>query len=197
MAFIPAYILILFFTIIVDSCAGILIERAQGSARKIYLGVSIIANVGILGVFKYYAFINATDGVFTRAAFNEYGDLESHLGRPSVSRIGSVPLVKTLSEDTMQVLADFGAEAERRGARLYLAYPAFADFAYAQSPDAVAGIDAALRRRLPHATFLGPPSHFVLPRSHLFDSVYHANAAGRAVHTQRIADGIAGTGGCR
>jgi hypothetical protein len=139
----------------------------------------------------------ATDDVFTRAAFNEYGDLESHLGRASASRIAFAPLLETLNEETLDILADFGAEAERRGACVYLVYPAFADFAYAQSPDAVAEVDAALRRRLPHAAFLGPPGDFLLPRSHLFDTVYHANAAGRAVHTQRIADGIAGTGGCR
>ncbi len=141
----------------------------------------------------------ATDAeeVFTRAAFNEYGDLESHLGRTSTSRITFVPLVNRLDEDTMNILADFSAEAERRGACVYLAYPPFADFAYAQSRDAVAELDAALRRRLQHATFLGPPGAFLLPRSLLFDTTYHANAAGRTVHTQRIADGIAGATGCR
>jgi alginate O-acetyltransferase complex protein AlgI len=55
-AFVPIYILILFITIIVDYLAGILIENNVGSKRKQYLIFSIIANVGVLCVFKYYNF---------------------------------------------------------------------------------------------------------------------------------------------
>ena len=56
MFFIPVYILILVFTIIVDYYAGIFIERSKGKKRKRWLLASIIANVGILAVFKYYNF---------------------------------------------------------------------------------------------------------------------------------------------
>ncbi len=56
MAFVPVYILILFVTIIVDYFAGIYIERSQGRQRKLLLAISIITNVGILAVFKYYNF---------------------------------------------------------------------------------------------------------------------------------------------
>jgi alginate O-acetyltransferase complex protein AlgI len=56
MVFIPVYILILGGTIVVDYCAGILIERNTGRRRRFYLVISIVANVGILAVFKYYNF---------------------------------------------------------------------------------------------------------------------------------------------
>lgn len=59
MGFIPVYILILFFTIGVDYCVGLLIGGAQGNRRRLYLIFSIAANVGVLALFKYYAFINA------------------------------------------------------------------------------------------------------------------------------------------
>jgi alginate O-acetyltransferase complex protein AlgI len=59
MAFIPVYILILFFTIAIDYVAGIMIESAEGRKRKLYLTASIIANVGVLAVFKYFNFLNA------------------------------------------------------------------------------------------------------------------------------------------
>jgi D-alanyl-lipoteichoic acid acyltransferase DltB (MBOAT superfamily) len=58
MAFVPVYILILGFTIIVDYIAGIYIEKAQGKQRKLFLIFSLIANIGVLAVFKYYNFIN-------------------------------------------------------------------------------------------------------------------------------------------
>ena len=58
MAFVPAYILILAFTIGVDYCAGILIENNEGKKRKRWLVASIIANVGVLAFFKYWNFLN-------------------------------------------------------------------------------------------------------------------------------------------
>jgi D-alanyl-lipoteichoic acid acyltransferase DltB (MBOAT superfamily) len=55
-AFIPIYLLILFFTIIVDYIAGIMIENAEGARRKWFLVLSIVVNVGTLAIFKYYNF---------------------------------------------------------------------------------------------------------------------------------------------
>ena len=58
MAFVPIYILILGFTILIDYFAGIYIEKAQGKRRKLFLIYSLIANIGVLCIFKYYNFIN-------------------------------------------------------------------------------------------------------------------------------------------
>lgn len=58
MAFVPIYILILGFTILIDYFAGIYIEKTQGKKRKIFLIISLIANVGVLAIFKYYNFVN-------------------------------------------------------------------------------------------------------------------------------------------
>lgn len=54
MALIPVYILILLLTIVVDYCAGLFIERAEGGRRRWFLALSIMANVGVLAVFKYF-----------------------------------------------------------------------------------------------------------------------------------------------
>ena len=58
MAFVPIYILILGFTIVIDYYAGIFIENACGSRRKLFLTISLIANIGVLAIFKYYNFLN-------------------------------------------------------------------------------------------------------------------------------------------
>jgi alginate O-acetyltransferase complex protein AlgI len=57
MIFQPVYILILFFTIIIDYFAGIWLENTEGKQRKWLLIISIISNVGILAFFKYYHFL--------------------------------------------------------------------------------------------------------------------------------------------
>jgi alginate O-acetyltransferase complex protein AlgI len=62
MAFVPVYILILGFTIVIDYFAGILIENSQGQRRRLFLIASLIANVGILCVFKYYNWLNGALG---------------------------------------------------------------------------------------------------------------------------------------
>lgn len=60
MAFIPRYILILFFTITIDYWAGLQIERAQKERRrKFFLIASLVANIGALALFKYYYFFSA------------------------------------------------------------------------------------------------------------------------------------------
>jgi alginate O-acetyltransferase complex protein AlgI len=59
MAFIPVYIIILGSTIVIDYFAGIWIEKTVGKSKKHFLIISLIANIGVLAVFKYYNFLNA------------------------------------------------------------------------------------------------------------------------------------------
>ncbi len=58
MVFVPIYILILGFTIVIDYFAGIYLEKTQGKKKKWFLIASLIANIGVLAVFKYYNFLN-------------------------------------------------------------------------------------------------------------------------------------------
>jgi len=67
MSFIPEYIIILGSTIVVDYFAGLQIERSGGTARKSWLILSIIANIGTLAVFKYYNFF--IDNIHTGSLF--------------------------------------------------------------------------------------------------------------------------------
>ena len=67
MCFIPKYILILAFTIVVDYVAGILIESAAGRRRRLFLLWSIAANVGVLAFFKYINFLNDNAAALARA----------------------------------------------------------------------------------------------------------------------------------
>src|SRR5688572_33281622 len=60
MAFIPVFILILLFTILVDYFVGRKLgSMPHGPARKWVLLVSLAANVGVLAIFKYFYFIDA------------------------------------------------------------------------------------------------------------------------------------------
>jgi len=63
MSLIPVYILILFFTILVDYFAARSIEKSKGQKRKLILVVSIVANLSVLGLFKYFNFFNDNIGI--------------------------------------------------------------------------------------------------------------------------------------
>jgi len=67
MAFIARYILILGFTIVIDYCAGLVIERSEGATRRRWLIVSILANCGVLALFKYYGFFRENLAYIARA----------------------------------------------------------------------------------------------------------------------------------
>jgi len=64
MAFIPIYILILGFTIVIDYFAGIFLEKIEGRNKKIFLIASLVSNIGVLAIFKYYNFLNSILGDF-------------------------------------------------------------------------------------------------------------------------------------
>lgn len=58
MVFVPKYILILFFIILVDYVAALTIEKVEGRLKFFYLLASLAANIGLLAFFKYFNFLN-------------------------------------------------------------------------------------------------------------------------------------------
>jgi alginate O-acetyltransferase complex protein AlgI len=65
-AFVPAYLLILLAVILIDYIAGLAIDRARGRARRAFLIVSLVANIGVLAAFKYFNFVNANLAALAR-----------------------------------------------------------------------------------------------------------------------------------
>ena len=72
MAFIPAYIAVLFVTILIDYIAGQRIESATGTRRHAWLVVSIVSTCAVLFIFKYFDFFNETAAYAARALGMSY-----------------------------------------------------------------------------------------------------------------------------
>lgn len=66
MAFIPAYIFVLFLTIIIDYFAAVFIEKTEGRTRKAFLIASILSTCLVLFIFKYFNFFNANLAALAR-----------------------------------------------------------------------------------------------------------------------------------
>ena len=72
MVFKPIYILILAFTIVIDYFAGIAIEKQEKQHnKKLLLILSLVANLGILIVFKYWNFLAENLNFFIGTEKNE------------------------------------------------------------------------------------------------------------------------------
>ncbi len=102
MSFIQEYILILGGTIVIDYFAGIQIEKSEGSSRRFWLILSIIANIGTLAVFKYYNFF--IGNIHTGLQF---------LGKPISLPLLKMALPLGLSFHTFQALS-YTIEVYRR-----------------------------------------------------------------------------------
>lgn len=50
------FLLLIFISTIIDYSVGLKLPTTSGTRKKIFLGLSIICNLGILGFFKYYNF---------------------------------------------------------------------------------------------------------------------------------------------
>src|SRR5258708_34422969 len=95
MAFIPAYILILFVTILIDYFAGIYLEVVQSPVKKkALLWASILSTCTVLFIFKYFKF-------FTESFVGLAGLLGWHLS----TRVISIILPIGLSFHTFQSLS--------------------------------------------------------------------------------------------
>ena len=66
MALIPIYILALGALIVIDYVAGIWIEKSRGKKRRWLLIASLVANLSVLGFFKYSNFLNANLAVLAK-----------------------------------------------------------------------------------------------------------------------------------
>ncbi len=66
MAFIPKYIFILFFIITLDYFSAILIDRSEGTKRKVLLILSLAATLSVLFLFKYFNFFSDSTASIAR-----------------------------------------------------------------------------------------------------------------------------------
>lgn len=82
MAWKPVYIVFLFALIGIDYVAAFFIESAKGHSRKLYLGLSLAANLGLLGYFKYFNFFNDNLGAVAHSIGWDYHVEPLHLLLP-------------------------------------------------------------------------------------------------------------------
>ena len=121
MYFIPIYILILFGTIVIDYFAGIYLEDTIDPVKKkFYLMWSLVANIGVLAVFKYYNFF--LENINEASTFL--------IGKPTAIRYLGIALPIGLSFHTFQAMSYtfevyYGRQKAERHFGIYALYVMF------------------------------------------------------------------------
>ncbi len=83
--------LILLITIVVDYFAGIYIAKTEGPKRKLYLIISLIANIGFFSFFKYYDFLNRIFNDLTACAPAVHERFMAVVAHHRVEQLGKQP----------------------------------------------------------------------------------------------------------
>ncbi|MBA4849935.1 hypothetical protein [Emticicia sp. BO119] len=126
--------------------------------------------------------------IFFRRAINQYGDLISHLNNPSLK---SIPPAVINDKVSMHLaIADMNAFYERmqkKGVMVYYSYPSYAKSSYKHDQTIINKLDKEFKSeaRFP---ILGKLKDFVFADSLCQDMVYHLNAKGRDIRTQKLID---------
>lgn len=130
------------------------------------------------------------DVIYNANAFDEYGDVVSHLDKrshdmqPTAGVWGDVQMDPGL----LMCIRAFITHVEGRGARVYILPPCYRDKDYLVNARQIESMYLEIQRAFPMSA-LSRPQEFVFNSSeHFFDSRYHLNRQGREIRTARIVE---------
>lgn len=129
-----------------------------------------------------------TTSIFFRRAINEYGDLISHLNNPSLKTIPPAIINNQISMHL--AIADMNAfyeKMKKRGVKVYYSYPSYAQSSYEHDKGIITKLNTEFKREA-QFPILGKLTDFVFADSLCQDMVYHLNAKGRDIRTQKLID---------
>ncbi len=124
------------------------------------------------------------DPIYNRSAFNQYGDGINHL-EAAPKELGSKGRLHEKKMDVIHLLNAFYQFAQKKGIHVVFSYGAYEQSEYQKNESVVRINHQKLKEHLDMELIM-EVDDFVYPDSHFYDSVYHLNKIGRALHTQRL-----------
>ncbi len=129
--------------------------------------------------------------IYCPRAFNQYGDIVAHLGKPSkdVSRMSFLRSAGQVDGEAIHVVNDFAAAVEARGARVVFLFPCLPEPHYELRHAAIDRLESELHDKL-KVEMPSSAKDYVYPVQDFYDWVYHLNREGRTLRTARIIDDL-------
>ncbi|MBY0568579.1 MAG: hypothetical protein K2P70_14780 [Hyphomonadaceae bacterium] len=130
-----------------------------------------------------------TSEVETAEGFNAEGDLVSHLGMDWPLEISQgTPADSPVDPGVIPLLRQFQDDMAARGVRVMVSYTPLEAYFYARYQSGIDGIERRMREA--GLNVISPARDYVYDESFFFDTVFHVNADGRAMRSERLAQDI-------
>lgn len=138
-------------------------------------------------VFRSIQSPEKPNSVYFRQAFNEQGDLISHLKKADKSAPNNhVYDIKIISPNpAISLLNSFYRSQNAADARIFFMFPAIPEDEYNAQDDKINAFYELLASEL-KIPILGKPQDFLYPEDFFYDTVYHMNRIGRDARTDHI-----------
>jgi hypothetical protein len=125
--------------------------------------------------------------IYNAKAFNEYGDVISHLDKqPTEIPMSPMRYGPSVSSFVLKRLTQFIRHAEKMGAHVYIVPPSYRDREFAANAQSVESIYQMLKTRFPKQVLSKPQDFVFNGDDYFFDSQDHLNKRGRELRTAKL-----------
>lgn len=148
-----------------------------------------ISNYGILKIDRYLHGAPPAQGVYSRASFNEYGDIE--YDRPENLRVPSeiTPEVTfdadEISDNVIREMNRFYEYAREQGAQVYLTYPSLDKLAVMSDERQRKEFAETLDEQIDFPV-ISDMETYIMDTEFFYNSDYHLNDRGREIRTRNL-----------
>jgi hypothetical protein len=123
--------------------------------------------------------------VYSRRAFNKYGDVVAHLGRKSPKKVDFDEILTYRYWEGISEINQFGDYAKKMGVKVFFLYPNFSSTEYSLNRLAISQLQKDIDKEM-RVEILNTPTDLLFPDSLFFDTVYHLDSTGREERTDRL-----------
>lgn len=123
--------------------------------------------------------------VYCRDGINKYGDGVYHLDLPSQAVLGSKSVIPDTKTEQIELLNTFFKKMQERDVHVVFSYGAYELSEFEKNKAALQSVHRDMIARLQIEMIMNLED-FVYPTSYFYDSVYHLNKKGRAIHTNNL-----------
>lgn len=129
--------------------------------------------------------VDTSFSIYSRKAFNKFGDVVSHLDLFPPQELASRNILTYRIWEGIETLNDFFDYANSIGAHVFFIYPNYPKSEYKKNKKIIDKLHQDLLDNLT-IEILNTPQDFIFNDSLFFDSVYHLNKEGRNLRTIRL-----------
>ena len=124
--------------------------------------------------------------IYLRNGFNSYGDVISHLDKPTPKTVGRRYKIEYSDySNYISIINEFADYARNKGAVVYYLYPVYIRSEFNKYHAAIVAYDQQMRKSL-KIRIVNDIDTFVYDDGYFFDTVYHTNKEGREMRTSKL-----------